>query len=348
MKNKIRVGILGSCVSREVFTTYYNDYKKDFELIFSHERESFISLFQNQINFDEKDIQILPPSKKNQFRFKNIFNDFSKSFFVDLNKGIDYLIIDVYFEALFGVLVLEDGSIITNNKWDLPKTNFYKKINVINKCDMYDNPNEYFELWVSYCDKLFKFLKESYPHVKIILNKIKLADEVFKDDYSKYINMDFRWMVQTYTPFIKKFENYIEENYDVISIQYDDFVYTSENNRWSPYIVHFTCEYYKYIFYSICKIVGVDELHLLNSKLSFIKAKLYIYGEIMNNSENSIKNMENEINTLKSMLDEKNQIIESNNLELESLNDFKKKVLSSHSWKIIKSLRNLGNIKKKF
>ena len=49
MSEKIRVGILGSCVTREVFTTYYNDYKNHFDLIFSHERESFISLFQNPI-----------------------------------------------------------------------------------------------------------------------------------------------------------------------------------------------------------------------------------------------------------------------------------------------------------
>ena len=27
MGNKIRVGIFGSCATREVFTTYYNDYK---------------------------------------------------------------------------------------------------------------------------------------------------------------------------------------------------------------------------------------------------------------------------------------------------------------------------------
>ena len=343
MGKKLRVGILGSCVTREVFTTYYNDYKQHFDLIFSHERESLISLFQNPINFLDEDIKILPDSKKNQFRSRNISNDLSKSFFDDLEKGIDYLIIDVYFEILFGILILDDNTIITNNKWDLHKTNFYKKMNINCACDVYEHPDEYFKLWTSYCDKLFAFLKESYPNVKVILNKIRLTDTVIKKNYSKYINTDFRWMVNTYSPFIKKFEDYIVDNYDVFTIEYGDSVYTSEDNRWSPYVVHFTDEYYKYVYYMICKIVGVDELHLVNSQLKYTQAKLCLHDGFMDNSCSIINEMSNEIYCLKEVIQNNETRIESNNRELDELNTFKNDVLNSSSWKLTKPLRKLNN-----
>ena len=345
MKDKLRIGIFGSCISRDVFTTYYNDYKQHFQLVFSHERESLISLFQNPMSFDEEDIKISPPSKKNLFRIKNIFNDFSKSFFEDLNKGIDYLIIDIYFEVLFGILILDDGSIITNNKWDLPKTHLYKHLNIINKFEVYENPNKYFELWVLYCDKLFDFLKESYPNVKVILNKIRLADNVLKEDYSSYVNIDFKWIVDTYYPFIQKFEKHIEENYEVISIEYNGRVYTSENSRWNPYVIHLTEEYYKYVYYSICKNVGVDELHLLNSKLSYVASKLNYCDKTITNSDNIINSMQDEIYLLNKDIIEKNQIIKSYQMELDDLNKFKEEILNSSSWKVTKPLRN---IKRKF
>lgn len=35
---------------------------------------------------------------------------------------------DVIYELIFGILILDDGNIITNNYWDLPKTKFYETI----------------------------------------------------------------------------------------------------------------------------------------------------------------------------------------------------------------------------
>lgn len=344
MGNQIRIGIFGSCTTREVFTTFYNDYKNHFNLIFSHERESFISLFDKPIEFDYNELKLLPDTKKNQFRFNNMINDLTKSFFDDLKKGIDYLIIDVYFEVLYGILILEDGTFITNNKWDLPKTEFYKNLSNFRQCDIYKHPDEYFELWVRACKKFFDYLKEFYPNVKIILNKIKLADKVFKEDYSFYINEDFKWMVDAYSPFINKLENHIEENYDVIPIEYDDDVFTSELNRWSPYVVHFTEDYYKFVYFELCKIVKVDESHLKSVHLEYVLAKLDIYKNMIQKEKDMLLNRDEEIADLKSLIDKNDQIIKANTIEIKELKKFKHEVLSSSSWKITKPLRNSKKI----
>ena len=82
MENKIKIGVLGSCSTRNVFTTYYNDYKNHFELIFSFFLISLISLFNEPILFEKDDLKILPNNPTNRFRTRNLEKDFSKSFLV--------------------------------------------------------------------------------------------------------------------------------------------------------------------------------------------------------------------------------------------------------------------------
>lgn len=279
------MGILGSCATRDVFTTYHNDYKNHFSLVFSHERISLISLFQEPLKFDMEDIKIFPENPTNKFRTNKIRQDFEKSFFNDLDKGIDYLVIDFYFEALFGTLIIDDDLIITNNVWDLPSTAFYENLNKKENFSMYDNGEKYFESWQKSCDKLFNHLKSHHPDVKVILNRIRLTDIVLRDDYSSYINDGFHWIVKTYPPFIKKFEDYVIDKYDVDIIESGDPVFTSEASRWRPYVIHFTDEYYRGLYYELCKLVGVDESHLLKSQLNYLTAKSELY-------ENIIKNMQ--------------------------------------------------------
>lgn len=284
MDRKVRIGVLGSCSTRNVFTTQYNDYKQHFELIFSYERISLISIFQNPVKFKKEDIVILPDDATNRFRTRNIEKDFKKSFLSDLKKGIDVLILDFYFEALFGILMFDDN-IITNNIWDLPSTDFYKNLENTKICTMYENPEKYFKLWVNACDKLFIHLNNYYPDVKIILNRICLVDKVLRDDYSFYLNTDFRWMINTYGPLIKMMEDYIIENFQVEVIESNVENFSSENNRWRPYVVHHTDDYYKYLYWDICKLVGVDEFHVQSSKLAYIDNRLNLCEKIISNND---------------------------------------------------------------
>lgn len=288
MVKKVRIGVLGSCSTRNVFTTQYNNYKEHFDLIFSHERISLISLFQDPISFDEEDIKIFPDNPTNRFRTRNLKQDLSKSFFEDLKKNVDVIIIDFYFEALFGILLFDD-KIITNNVWDLPSTKFYKNIENKKICSMYENPNKYFDIWVNSCNNLFDYLSEFCPNVKIILNKMSLVDKVLRDDGSCYINTDFRWMVDTYSKFTSQFEEYIQQNFDVEIIESPFDNYTSEYNRWRPYVVHHTDDYYKYLYFKICEIVGIDDLHLPVSHLDYILERLTLYETLISNENNFIK-----------------------------------------------------------
>ena len=309
MKNKIRIGIIGSCATRDIFTTNYNKYyKKYFDLIFSQERVSLISLFQSPLKIDIDSLKILPENGQNQFRTKNLKNDFTKSFFNDFEKGIDYLILDMFFESLFGILIFEDN-IITNNTWDLPLTPFYSSIDNKETLTMSENSEIYFKIWALACDNLFKFL-DKYPNVQVILNKINLTFNEINDDFSYNRREDLKQIANHYSKYIKQFENYIEENYDVLILKNNDIPFTGINSAWDPYVVHYSEDYYKKIFLELCKICEINTYDLTNFENEYLNSRMNLYNEII---KRNILNYPNLPKKLTSKNFEKYEFLDTNN-----------------------------------
>lgn len=289
MDNKIKVGIIGSCATRDIFTTKYNEsYKNYFNLIFSHERISLISLFQNPLKFNDEDLKIYPENGKNKFRTKNLKNDFNKSFFEDFKKGIDYLILDMFFESIFGVIIFENN-IITNNTWDLPFVPFYNKITSKQTCTIYENNEEYFKMWSEACDKLFDFIKD-YPNIKIVLNKINLTYKLIDEDSSYSTSAELKKIVDIHNKYIKQFEEYIEQKHDVYIIENHDILFTGANSAWDPYVVHFSEDNYKKLFLELCKLCEFPQYDLIKLELEYLKSRLTLDEKII--EKNILRNNE--------------------------------------------------------
>lgn len=309
MEKKIRIGIIGSCATRDIFTTNNNKYyKKYFDLIFSQERVSLISLFNRPIKIDEDSLKILPENGQNQFRSRNLKNDLTKSFFIDFEKGIDYLILDMFFESLFGILIFDDN-IITNNTWDLPLTPFYSSIDNKETLSMSENSESYFKIWTLACDKLFKFL-EKYPNVQVILNKINLTFNEINDDFSYNKREDLKKIANHYSPYIKQFENYIEENFDVLILKNDDIAFTGKNSPWDPYVVHYSEDHYKKIFLELCKTCEINKSDITIFENEYYNSRLNLYDKIIK------RNILNNFNLPKKLITknfEKYGFLETNN-----------------------------------
>ena len=280
MENRIKIGIIGSCATRDIFTTNYNkNYKKYFDIIFSYERISLISLFEEPIKIDEEDLKILPENNQNRFRTKNLKKDFAKSFFNDFKKGIDYLILDMFFESLFGILIFED-KVITNNTWDLPSLPFYNSISNKETLNITENSEIYFGLWTLACDELFEFLEE-YPNVKIILNKVDLTYNEINEDFSYNVNKDLKKIATHYSKYIKQFERYIEENYDVLILKNNDIQFTGINSVWDPYVVHYSKDNYKKKFLELCKICNINKYDITIFENEYLKSRVDLYEKII-------------------------------------------------------------------
>lgn len=252
---KSKIAIFGSCVSIDAFRSFYNkDYKKHFELENVQTRISFISLFQDKIDYNPKSIQILPDNPTTRFSTKVIKNELEKNFFNNLNDS-EYLIIDLFFEIYFGIIYTEYG-ILTNNIWDYPQTKFYNDLKKKDAFNIKINSHQYYELWTRYCDKFFEYMQNNYPDIKIILNKIKIVNKVKDRKGNYYIEDKYTQIAKDLNPIITIFEEYIESNYDVIVINLTNNIYTEEEHIWGKNIVHYNREYYELFEKTILKITS--------------------------------------------------------------------------------------------
>lgn len=87
------VGVFGSCVSRDLFNSQIvPNYKTFFQIISYSQRTSIISLMQNNIKFDEKDI-IFENDYNNSIRY-----DLSKCWLSEIaNNPPDYILLWMLF-----------------------------------------------------------------------------------------------------------------------------------------------------------------------------------------------------------------------------------------------------------
>ena len=257
---KTKIGIWGSCVTRDIFRSVFNDYKEQFEIIYALERISLISLmgYKDGFEFNEDDIQILPSNNMNKYRSEILKKDLSKDYLSILGENIDYLIIDEFFEAYFGVIKMQD-TYITYNYWDYPDTKFYESINKDNILTLNNNFLEYYALWKHNCDQFFDYFHKNFPNVKIVLNKVKLTSKILKDDGSYYIDEEFQRNEEMFNPLISLLENYLEKYHDVLIVDCTDEVVVNENHMWGKCEVNYQDDFYINAFEKILRIINKNQ-----------------------------------------------------------------------------------------
>lgn len=248
---KSKIAIFGSCVSMDNFRSAHNrDYKDNFDLSTIQLRSSLISIMHNPIEFSEDELIISPDTPQNRFSSNVLRDDLEKSFFKNIDDEVEYIVLDLYFDLLFGVLYTNRG-VITNNTWDYIQTDFYKSLTNVKEYSFNtDKPYEYYVLWTKYCDKFFNYLKNNYPKIKIILNKVTIVDKVKNKKGEYYIEPLFTKRAKKYNPLLDMIQGYIVTNYDVILVDLTSNVTTDENHIWGKSLVHYTIDYY-HNFYNV-------------------------------------------------------------------------------------------------
>lgn len=253
---KTNIGIFGSCVSVDPFRTCYNNYKKDFNKKYEHQRSTIISLMNPKFDYSDEDIKYLRDVPDQLFINSDIWRDFNKEIFNHLGE-LEYLVINLVHDIRWGVLSFGD-TYITNSEY-IPETNFYKKnIDKLRPITIYDNEEEYYELWTKNCDKFFEFLSNNYPNLKVILQKIELGEYYVGLDGTYNFRQDFHEQAQKLNPYFKKLEQYIEDNYDVFVVPFPSDTSLDEGNIWGLYSTHYSRSYYENVFSKI-KIYVLEE-----------------------------------------------------------------------------------------
>lgn len=293
------IAIYGSCITKDPFTTIFNEnYKHYYNCVVNDQRHSFISTMQEKENVSDEELIILPEKRSNLFLTKCIKEDLERTF-IDaiLENDIDYIVLDIHFEVEQGIIIYDDNKILTNIK-GIKKTKYFSKLKNVKYLNIIKNTDSYLKLWKKYCDKFFNFIKKNSPETKIILAEVRALDMVERENSSRYIEPTFTYKSKINNIYYKILEDYIKENYDVEVISFDKDTVLKEDHLWGKFYLHYDDEYYRNFLKKIDKIVQYDDLEKKFNQAMTILNKLeldidedkkiafYDKGVRANNNEN--------------------------------------------------------------
>lgn len=260
------VSVFGSCTTRDLFySKVIPNYKQYFKLTFDSQRSTIISVMQKPIDFSEEDIDT-----GNVFSTASIKKDLNKNFRANLIiNPPEYLIFDLDFDMLFGVLLLNNGGgIISNNFWDLPKTEFYKNLNgEFKTLTIQDTPKEYFSLFKENIESFFNFLDKNCPETTVILNSIRHSWNVLRLDKSVSEEASLKKNCQIRNKNIEKLEEFIIDNFNVEVMYFGKEYLADESNMWGLASHHYEQKYYQDKFNQLKKIVMNNKIRKKNAFL---------------------------------------------------------------------------------
>lgn len=248
----IKVGVFGSCVTRDNFNSIFNPgYKDVFECNQLADHVSLVSLMSPAIKFESDDLDGLEPRIKN-----NLIREFNRSFLNELqNDPPQYLIIDFWPDLTFGFATLGHNAIITHNAWSTTKTKFFKSKNARwLRADI--EHDEFFRKWKQAADAFMEFVSNKLPSTKIIVHSARNVP-TWKDNTGREhsfgpwpTSMNKHWEMM---------DRYIIDNYGVqsISIMSPD-IHSFESHAWGSFPVHYTYDYHSRFLNRLTRIVLMD------------------------------------------------------------------------------------------
>lgn len=250
-KNTVnKVAVLGTCFSRNALNTnnYFNpEYKMYLECV----------LTQFHSRLDSLNSEKAPCELINQFsnhnEFSHIYRDMAKTFFEDLEaSNAQFLIIDLYADALLKSLVLNNGSKITFNY--LIKEN-NKLGEFVENWDQYQfiTEEELLDNWTKSLHEFMEKVTKIIPESNIILNRGRLAEKFYENGELK----EFKTisLIRRNNYIWEKLDNIFYMNYpniQVIDLTEED-LYSSKKHPFGFSFSHYESEYYKKYFSELIK-----------------------------------------------------------------------------------------------
>lgn len=237
----LSVGVIGSCISRDNFSSaVIPNWKKYFAFHGGQYQMAFVSLMADAVAIPPMGFGDLDAHSANA-----TVRDFTKAYLSELEDGApDVILLDFLADARYGCLV-HDGSLVTNNKWKLQKSDFYLGLTETQIVSMEDGEGEaYLELFREAVSKFEKFRAEFLPSTKIVINSARAVGShidgnkkvAYSADYVRKLNRRLDALEAVYleeAPGTPVLENMM------------DGVISSKTHPWGPGQVHYEELFYR-------------------------------------------------------------------------------------------------------
>lgn len=245
-----KVAVLGTCFSRNALNTnnYFNpEYKMYLECVLTQFHSRIDSL-----NSEKAPCELIKQFS-NHNEFSHIYRDMAKTFFDDLEaSNAQFLIIDLYADALLKSLVLNNGSKITYN-YLIKENNKLGKFVLNWDQNQFTTEEELLDNWTKSLHKFMENVTKIIPESNIILNRGRLAEKFYENGELK----EFKTisLIRRNNYIWEKLDNIFYTNYpniQVIDLTEED-LYSSKKHPFGFSFSHYESEYYKRYFSELIK-----------------------------------------------------------------------------------------------
>ncbi|MCI0766660.1 DUF6270 domain-containing protein [Bacillus sp. TL12] len=248
--SKVKMFILGSCDSRDIFRVYeeHKGYPK-YEIIDYYARSSVISLIAKSLPYKEEQISLT-----SNFRRKSLYRDLDKTFVKDLKeiaKKVDYLVID-FMEERFDILKYNDTYL--TRSWEYRESNLQNEFNAT-VLDRFDSTLT--KVWEENCLRFIEELKRYFRPEQIILNDVQMVNSYFKDGQMHlFENQEY---ICNFNKVVAHYNQYFKENFEGINVirpKDKSYFYCDAKHLWGCFPYHFNDRYYLELEKQMREIIG--------------------------------------------------------------------------------------------
>ncbi|MCY6524250.1 DUF6270 domain-containing protein [Actinobacillus pleuropneumoniae] len=185
---KLRVGIIGSCVSRLAFRSdFIPESKPFFDVIQYQFHTSLISVMAQPIKYDYSKFK----GREDEYAKEHLASELDKDGLNNLvASNPDILLIDFYPDVHFGISYTEH-SIITNKCWRYKRIEAFNELDIKGHLDPITSFDEYFKIWKENLSKFIEFMTSYLPNTKIIIIGARFAELQNIDGVVSQINSEF-------------------------------------------------------------------------------------------------------------------------------------------------------------
>lgn len=284
MKEKINVGIIGACASRDAFNTLITpDYKEIFSVSCYDFQMSFTSLMSKQIKYDSfqlnRDLAKLGVAEQ-----RHLVEDMTKHFLNDLYyKQPNILVIDFYEDVNFGFIELKN-SYISNKVFKYKTVNYMNTLEYGKSYSGRRNFDEFFPIWQKHIDLFMSYCKKYIPNTLIVLNTVRLASHYWDDVRKELLLIDENHTSELLAGInlrLKQCEDWFAAKYKVPVIDYaEKTYYANPNHLFGLDHLHFESNYYRDFLWKLLAICIENKVETTSRVLE--KCQLLQNGKFKN------------------------------------------------------------------
>ncbi|WP_088012307.1 DUF6270 domain-containing protein [Gottfriedia acidiceleris] len=260
----IKIAVIGSCVSRDIFNSKFIPYHKElFEVVSTAWQTSFTSLVAKPVELSTEDLDT--GGRLRDHRWNTLLRDLSKEPLKEILESMpEYIIIDFFADVNYGYVKLDQSEdhFLSNNPNGFRKTKFYKTKKCGKTYDIHKNAR-FLEFFYKGFGKFYQIIKEQLPETKLIINGFfeafgYIGDEKYPVRYDIGTQQKVK---ENNTRYLEIYESIRKDFPDIDIIDMNQKTYFGDpNHPFGNHPYHMTKEYYNDLFNTITRHVLKHEI----------------------------------------------------------------------------------------